>query len=315
MTPSKPFYSDASIRVSGVTLNYRSWHIAWHIETTALPYKTDLLLLHGLGSTLHIWDRVVPYLMNQVAGHVVALDQRGHGRSDKPDDGYTTEQIVEDDHAAAQALGLTQPIIIGHSWGATIAMAYATAHPEAARALILIDGVFGDLKDQFGPTWEHAVRHFSIRDGAGIPKAQFLQRYLGENQGRFFAPIWNEELERIVLSTVQPREDGTVVPRLNRAHDLKLMRTLWETSHIDMARHVTQPVLMIVAEHEPAPGDNEAGQWMHFRREGSARMLKVFPDPSRVRQVVMPDSVHDVPLQRPQELSRIILDFVHDVLS
>jgi pimeloyl-ACP methyl ester carboxylesterase len=311
MSPSQPYYTDASIRAVDVSLNYRSWHT----ETASQPYKTDLLLLHGLGSTLHIWDRVVPYLMNHIAGQVVALDQRGHGRSDKPDGGYTTDQIVEDDHAVAQALGLAQPIIIGHSWGTTIAMAYAIAHPEATRALILVDGVFGNLKDQFGPTWEDALKHFNIPDGTGIPKAHFLQRYLGKSQGRFFAPIWNDELEQIVLSTVQPGEDGTVVPRLNRAHDLKLMRTLWETSHIDMVRRITQPVLMIAAEHEPAPGDDEASQWIQFRREGSARMLKVFPDPSRVRHVVMPDSVHDVPLQRPQELGRIILDFVRDVLS
>ncbi len=302
---------DAYLQVNSINLNYRTWQT----EPSSQAYPTNLLLVHGLGSALQIWDRVVPYLIDHVEGQIVALDQRGHGRSDKPDDGYTTDQVVKDDYSFAQALGLQKPVIIGHSWGATIAMAYAAEHPEAVRAIILIDGVFGDLKGRIGSTWEQAKALFNMRDITGMPRAAFLQRYLGAVQGRFFTPIWNEELENLVFSFVSLRGDGTIEPRLSFAHDIKLMRTLWETSHVELARQVKQPVLNIAAEHEPAPHDAEARRWLEFKRENAPKLLKAFPNRAHAKYVVMPDTVHDIPLQRPQELSEIILDFIQEVVS
>lgn len=304
-------FTDACVPVNDIHLSYR----AWQHDPSSRAYQTDLMLVHGLGSALQIWDRVVPHLIDHFAGKIVTMDQRGHGRSDKPDDGYSTAQIVSDDYALAQALGLSQPIIVGHSWGATIAMAYAIAHPEAVRAIMLVDGVFGDLRGQFGTTWEEARAEFHMHDMTGMPKAEFLQRYLGEGQGRYFRPIWDQELERIIFDIVRLRDDNTIEPRLSHANDVKLMRTLWETSHIDLARQVTRPVLMVAAEHEAALHDEETRRWIAFKRDGAAKMLKAIGDRTTARYVVMKDTVHDIPLQRPQELSQIILNFVQEVMT
>ncbi|MFN8598748.1 MAG: alpha/beta fold hydrolase, partial [Anaerolineae bacterium] len=53
-----------------------------------------LVLLHGLASQAHIWDLVAPQLIDRF--RVIAIDQRGHGLSDKPDSGYDFATITRD---------------------------------------------------------------------------------------------------------------------------------------------------------------------------------------------------------------------------
>ena len=54
----------------------------------------DLVLLHGLASNLNIWNLVAPILAQEF--NVYSLDQRGHGLSFKPDNGYDFESITKD---------------------------------------------------------------------------------------------------------------------------------------------------------------------------------------------------------------------------
>ena len=72
----------------------------------------------------------------------VAMDLRGHGRSDAPDpDGYALEAQAEDVGAVADALGLDRFALVGHSLGAGVALAFAGAHPERVTHLMLADPI------------------------------------------------------------------------------------------------------------------------------------------------------------------------------
>jgi pimeloyl-ACP methyl ester carboxylesterase len=299
---------DQSINLGDLSLNFRRW-------TRPMPRESHLsaptfLLLHGLGSALRIFDSVAPWLVNGRGGQAIAVDQRGHGRSDKPDQGYSTAQIVADDYALAAALNLNKPVVIGHSWGATIALAYGIAHPDAVSAVVLVDGVLGNMKEMPGMSWEQVERDVWTRQIAGLPKEKHLEKYLTGTNGQYFAPIWSPDLEDIILNIVQLREDGTVEPRLGRANEIQIMRSLWETPHISLAAQVTCPVLMIAAEPRIAAGDKTTQSWIEFRRDGARKMLSAMTQSPKAELVVMHDSVHDVPLQRPEALSKIILQFV-----
>ena len=73
--------TDGFVTANGLQLHYRRWAAAR--PGADLP---PLLLVHGLASSAHIWNLVAPLLAAQ--GHsVTALDQRGHGESDKPGSG------------------------------------------------------------------------------------------------------------------------------------------------------------------------------------------------------------------------------------
>src|SRR5947209_4974137 len=135
---------DAFVPANGLRLRYRSWQPpAPGSPRVDLP---PILLLHGLASSLHIWNLVAPLLAAR--GYVVtALDQRGHGESEKPDSGYDFDTIIADDRAAISALEIERPVLVGHSWGAGVALQYAATYPDLVTALVLVDGA----TNQFAP--------------------------------------------------------------------------------------------------------------------------------------------------------------------
>jgi pimeloyl-ACP methyl ester carboxylesterase len=70
---------------------------------------------------------------------VVAVDLRGHGESDKPEVDYTMELLASDVAWMIAELGLERPVVVGHSMGGLVALALAANHPDAARAVVLLD--------------------------------------------------------------------------------------------------------------------------------------------------------------------------------
>ena len=71
---------------------------------------------------------------------VIALDQRGHGLSDTPDDGYDFKTITGDLARAIGALGWERPLVVGHSWGANVALQLAADYPALPSGVVLVDG-------------------------------------------------------------------------------------------------------------------------------------------------------------------------------
>ena len=70
---------------------------------------------------------------------VVAVDLRGHGASDQPDDGYTMAGFADDVAWMCGELRLERPVVIGHSMGGTIVLELAARHPDLPRAVVMVD--------------------------------------------------------------------------------------------------------------------------------------------------------------------------------
>ena len=97
-----------------------------------------IVLLHGLASTCHIWHLTAPILARNFS--VIAMDQRGHGDSTKPDYGYDFASVARDAAGLIKAKDLRSPIVVGHSWGGDVALELAAAHPELVGGLCFVDG-------------------------------------------------------------------------------------------------------------------------------------------------------------------------------
>jgi len=100
-----------------------------------------ILLVHGFAST-HFVNWVSPGWVKTLrdAGYrVVALDNRGHGRSSKSHDpqDYTPQKMAEDAAALLDHLGIGRAHVMGYSMGARIAAFLALAHPDKAATLVL----------------------------------------------------------------------------------------------------------------------------------------------------------------------------------
>ncbi|MBO0653048.1 alpha/beta hydrolase [Streptomyces triculaminicus] len=97
-----------------------------------------VLLLHGLLGRAAHWADTARWLSGRY--RTVALDQRGHGRSDKPVSGpYAREAYVADAEAAVEQLGLAPVTLIGHAMGALTAWQLAARRPDLVRALVITD--------------------------------------------------------------------------------------------------------------------------------------------------------------------------------
>src|SRR5579864_2029018 len=247
---------DGDVRANGLRLHYRRW-----LPTQPGEGLPPLLLLHGLASSSHIWNLVAPLLAER--GYIVtALDQRGHGESDKPDAGYDFETIVADDADAVEALEIVRPVLVGHSWGAWVALQYAITHGEEVMALVLADGATNQLSLRPGWSREQAMRDLAPPRFAGTSRETFLSYFKNGPLGL----LWSPELESSALHIVQLRDDDTVAPRLDYEHHLQIIGAMWDQPTFDLYRRVSCPVKLIFAEQQPS-GETQQ-EFFARRREG-----------------------------------------------
>jgi pimeloyl-ACP methyl ester carboxylesterase len=106
----------------------------------------DVVLLHGLGGNLAVWFlKLVDQLRRDF--RFTACDLRGHGKSDMPPTGYTTDNMAEDLRGLLDALGMEKVHLVGHSWGADIAMHFTILYPERVKKLVAIEPNIAALID------------------------------------------------------------------------------------------------------------------------------------------------------------------------
>lgn len=96
-----------------------------------------VVLLHGWPQTWYMWRKVIPALAERYT--VIAPDLRGFGQSSKPLTGYDKRTVAADIHALVRGLGFDRVRLVGHDFGGPTAYAWACAHPEEVRQLVILD--------------------------------------------------------------------------------------------------------------------------------------------------------------------------------
>ncbi len=233
---------------------------------------------------------------------VLALDQRGHGPSDKPDDGYDFQAITGDLQAFIEALSLERPALVGHSWGANVALQFATERPDAVSWLALVDGGFLEISAFPDMTWERTLEMMSPPPLAGLKLETFLQ---GARHWPGLGLVWNDDVQEIVLANFRIDEDETIHPHVSRENHLKILRSLWEQKPSALWPHLRCPALLIPAASDPK--DSRTTIWMDHKRKAIALAQEHAPT---IRVVWLENTIHDVPLQRPRELMEAIDGFL-----
>jgi pimeloyl-ACP methyl ester carboxylesterase len=282
--------TDRAVAGDGVGLHARDWG----------GRGPAVLLLHGLASNARIWDGVGPRLVG--AGlRVVALDLRGHGASDQPGAGYDFAGVGRDLAAALHGLGLERPLLVGHSWGANVALQFAADRPGAVAGLALVDGALLGVAEWAGATREEARRRLAPPRFA-VPLEDWLAR-----AGRFepAGSAGRPWVRDYLRAGVEVDDRGVARSRFHFDNHMQVVDALYDQRPAALYPLVDCPVLLCPAE-DPADG----GEHATAKRGAVGRALQLLPS---AHVTWYEDTMHDIPLQRPAELASDLARFAKEV--
>jgi pimeloyl-ACP methyl ester carboxylesterase len=286
------------MRSSYVLLNDIRLHfLTWNNGSDGQP----VVLLHGLASNARIWELTAPRLLK--GGLLpVALDQRGHGLTDGPDGDYDFRTFAGDLAAFLEAGDIERPLLVGHSWGASVALDYAVRYWEGSRSplgLVLVDGGMVQPDDAPGATWEAVRERLTPPRLRGTPLADFKKR-LSHSQGGWKL---SEQAKQVILANFEISPDETITPHLSFEHHMQIVRAMWELRTYEHFAQVRCPVLMIPAR--PQQAGEQVNEFLQMKERGITHARELIAG-LRVEWV---EGVHDIPLQNPERLANLILDF------
>jgi pimeloyl-ACP methyl ester carboxylesterase len=236
-----------------------------------------------------LWDGVGAGLA--AAGHAsVAVDQRGHGESDKVD-GFDFATL-SGDLAAVIAATVGDPVVAaGQSWGGNVVLELAVRRPDLVAGVVCVDGGFIKVAEAF-PEWESAQRTLAPPSVAGITRDQ-LASVMRSGLADF-----PEAGIAAQLANFEELPDGTVRARLSRDRHMTILRFLWEHDPDALADRVTQPVLVIATEGGMSGKNGRVAVFTERLARGSA---------------VWMDAHHDVHAHRPEAVARLLVEFAASV--
>ena len=281
-------------KVNGLDMRYLDWG----------GDGEPLLALHGLASSAHWYDIVARLLRDRY--RIIAPDQRGHGQTTQAASGYDWHTLSDDlaallAHVSAEIPGFGQPVpALGHSWGGHVVSNFAAYYPGRVRRIVMIDGGFLDGRLFPEPTWEAFSDRLRPRNVTG-DREEFLNRLRDQMAG-----WWNSEIERIVQTMVYEDEDGQIQDILRPQNQAQVIRAMWDDPCSSTLPRVQCPALMIAAGPLPERANSDFAQ-LRRRMVGAAE--SALPNG---RAHWIPETVHDIGYHKPEELARVILEFLDE---
>ena len=154
-----------------------------------------LMLIVGLGTDISEWDGIIRWLAKKYK--VLAFDNRGAGRTDKPDTPYSIEMMAHDTAGLMQTLGIEQAHILGISMGGRIALALALRYPTSVKKLVLVSTSARSIKN-----WRRYF--FGILSSAPIFRSKYPQPHYAFMRQRqaSFAYNCTDKLHELQIPTV-----------------------------------------------------------------------------------------------------------------
>lgn len=252
------------------------------------------VLVHGLASNARMWDGVAVAL--EARGRPsVAIDLRGHGLSDKPDDGYDFDTVVADIVSAVHTLGVTHAILVGQSWGGNIAVHGLHQRPDVFTSGVAVDGGFIELAQSF-PSWDDCAHHLQPPRLAGTRASRL------ESAIRSMNADWPESGIIGALSNFEYHEDGTLSPWLSFDRHMAILRELWLHRPSAMFSEIGQPLLFL-------PADSGDVSWTRNKEHAIEEALKVLV---RGRAHWFRPAHHDLHAQFPDRTADVLITHLEE---
>ncbi|HUG64093.1 MAG TPA: alpha/beta fold hydrolase [Gaiellaceae bacterium] len=193
---------------------------------------TSILGIHGGGSSAVFWEDAAERLAE--LGRVITYDRRGSNRSDRPDPYEVTSvgEHTDDALALLRALDAEPAIVIGRSYGGTIALDLALRHPESALGVALLEAGPMGLSPEYD-AWFRALR--ATLESVDAPA-------VGETVLREVFGAW-EELPRVWRDVFTANGPALLA-------EVRGEERLSEDAHLD---ELSVPALIVTANGSPEP--------------------------------------------------------------
>ncbi len=274
--------------LDSVRLHARSWQ-----PDQSDPQKPTFLLYHGLSSNSATWKLVAQFLA-EAGFPAIAVDQRGHGPSDKPESGYDFATVAGEVYQVMEQLAPRKLIAAGQSWGGNVMLETAVRYPRAALGYVFVDGGFLNLHGR--GTWEQISVELRPPTLIGLPRAAIAER-IGQMQ-----PGWIPDGVEMTLGNFEIMDDDTVRPWLSLDRHMQILRALYDQDVENLFPQVREPVLICPAEQGPIPQSE--------KRSLVQRAAELIPQ-SEV--VWFENTAHDIHVDRPKALAAAMIDFAKRV--
>lgn len=242
-----------------------------------------LLLINGLAFPMDLWFAQIEELSKDF--RVIALDNRGIGRTDKPDEEYTISMMASDAAGLLKALGIDKAHVAGLSMGGFIAQQMALSYPDIVCRLVLIGTGMGGKKSlKLGlPFWEKAGAAIQ-----GLPPEQVYRVDLTLMTAPGFAeknPDLMDQAVRLRMKNPQPL--FAFIRQLTAAHAFDIN---------DRAQNMTQPTLIILGQDDPL-----------FPMPLAEDYQKILP---KAKMIIYQNCGHAILLEKADQLSQDIREFL-----
>ena len=260
--------------------------------------STPVVLLHGLSSQRRFWNLVVEHLDGFP---LLALDQRGHGDSERPGSDYALSTVATDLATALDALGWSRVVVVGHSWGGAVAATFAAEFPHRTLALVGIDGGF---TSPLAAGTDRAVRRKQMEPPRIAAQPDELVAMFSSR-----TPVtrWTDDVAAAVLPIFEVGSDGLARPRLPFEQHMQIVDTLLDYNAAAVLSQVQCPTWLVSCESTadviPGSAAEQHNDWLAAKAAALSDVVRARPD---ARVLRWGGAVHDVPLQWPALVAGLI---------
>jgi N-formylmaleamate deformylase len=239
--------------------------------------KPPVVLLHGLMGSGACWTPLARALEGEF--DVVMPDLRGHGGSSAPHHGYRYDDLASDVVGLIRGLGLSRPVLLGHSMGGMTAAVVASRGAGILRGLILVDPTF------LTPERQREVRDSDVADQhrrvLGLQKSDLVAQARARNPRR--SPELVELQAEARLKTHLAAFDVLTPPN---------------PEYRDVVSAIDVPSLLVI-------GDSPV-----VTLEMATELRSVNP---RVRIEQVQDAGHGLPFDQPERLGEVVVSFLREL--
>ncbi|XP_074650972.1 epoxide hydrolase 1-like [Tubulanus polymorphus] len=241
--------------------------------------KPLMLFVHGFPEFWYSWRYQLRKFKENY--RVVALDQRGYGESDKPNDidSYNIRKLTGDLKELIEGLGSEKCYLVGHDWGGAVAWAFTYQYPQMVEKLIIMNcphsAVFQKHMmqnlSQFLKSWYMFffqmpwIPEFLLStNDYGFIRQNFAAATPQRKMGMRINPLNNEEIENYKYTFSQP---GALVGPLN------YYRAAFQTAPL-LVKKIERPVLVIWGDSDGALETQLAVKSLEFCEEGRLKIIE-----------------------------------------